>query len=115
MNVIFLAFGTSIPDAVASEVAGAPPSKRQETTRWSEPAAGVGVQALLRLRLGEGGVEWRGWAVGGAASRGGAPGQGGGGNQGREQAGAVERRTVGEKDPRANTVTSARAMIKGVG
>ena len=115
MNVIFLAFGTSIPDAVASEVAGAPPSKRQETTRWSEPAAGGGVQALLRLRLGEGGVEWRGWAVGGAASRGGAPGQGGGGNQGREQAGAVERRTVGEKDPRANTVTSARAMIKGVG
>lgn len=132
MNVIFfLAFGTSIPDdlrrgrgpraaarpaVVASEVAGAPPSKRRETTGWPETAAGGGAQALLLwLGLGEGGVEWRGWAVGGATSRRGAPGRGGGGSQGRERAGAVERRTVGEKDPRAATVTSAHALIKGVG
>ena len=77
--------------------------------------SGEGAQALLRLGLGEGGVEWWGWAVGGAASRGGAPGQGGGGRQGWERAGAVERRTVGEKDPRTATVTSARTLIKGVG
>lgn len=77
---------------------------------------GGGAQALLLwLGLGEGGVEWRGWAVGGATSRRGAPGRGGGGSQGRERAGAVERRTVGEKDPRAATVTSAHALIKGVG